>query len=237
MQICTLEWDFFFFSFHHFHDKSRVDYINIIATRQFISRWLLLGLEKGGFFLLPSKTKWSDNYLAIWPALFDNNYSSFRRSPTNSGRLGLRVSPTTAGWGIIPSLSGRKNVAGAGSEGRGSGAAPLAAQGLHKSSTQPRWARGELFNKGRGERIALGVGEAFQTPGWKKKMSVPSAALLWDMNLTWLLVKCSFQVAGAGTAFCCAQLQISGLFHLYLFIYFGGEAEEFFEKDGTIKSG
>lgn len=185
MQICTLEWDFFFFSFHHFHDKSRVDYINIIATRQFISRWLLLGLEKGGFFLLPSKTKWSDNYLAIWPALFDNNYSSFRRSPTNSGRWGLRVSPTTAGWGIIPSLSGRKNVAGAGSEGRGSGAAPLAAQGLHKSSTQPRWARGELFNKGRGERIALGVGEAFQTPGWKKKnvCSFCSVALRHEFNM------------------------------------------------------
>lgn len=47
--------------------------------------------------------------------------------------------------------------------------------------------------------MALSVGEAFRhLVGKKKKMSVPSAALLRDINLTWLMVKRSFQVAGAG---------------------------------------
>lgn len=110
-----------------------------------------------------------------------------------------------------------------------------------RGSTNPQGNRGGLgasfLRKAEGRESLWVLAKLFRHLVGKKKMSVPSAALLSDMNLTWLLVKCSFQVAGAGTAFCCAQLQISALFHLYLFIYFGGEAEEFFEKDGTIKSG
>lgn len=205
MQICTPEWDFL----HHFHDKSRLDYTNRTAIRQFISRWLLLGLKKkgGGFFLLPSKPKWSDNYLAIWPTLFDNNYSSFCRSSTNSGQWILHFNPTTAGWGIISTLSGRKT----GSEGQGVGAAPGARLGVfsrfQKSSAKSRGIRvleknptsqtQKIKREGR-ERLWVLARLSDTWLGKKKKKSVPSATLLRDINLLWLVVKRSFQVAGAG---------------------------------------
>lgn len=81
---------------------------------------------------------------------------------------------------------GQENVAGAGREGQGVGAAPGARLEEFAASENPQANHGEFgFRKKKKkrerERAENGFESwrAFQTPGWKrkKKMSVPSAAL------------------------------------------------------------
>lgn len=54
-----------------------------------------------------------------------------------------------------------------GQRGQGLGSSPARGSGAPQILSATAVGSGRVFNKARGERIALGVGEAFQTPGWK----------------------------------------------------------------------